>query len=101
MTKEESQGKYLSRCHYYGKLIDIDYVSGALILRFSAYTASAYFGGATSIRIYVPTEIEDALVHELVVNDNYYIIAAPYRVRFNGQYKHRVDMLLNIFREVI
>ena len=93
--------KYLTRCYYYGELQDIDYVNGALVLKFLSYTATKYFGNHSPIRIYVPSELEDRLVHELIVHDNYYIVAAPYRIQFNKQYKHRVDLLLNIFREVI
>lgn len=100
MTIEENN-KYLTRCHYYGKLQDIDYINGALILRFIAYTATKYFGNSSPIRIYIPTELESSIINELVINENYYIIAAPYRIQFNKQYKHRVDLLINIFKEII
>lgn len=93
--------KYLSRCQYYGKLVDMDYVSEALVLLFSVYTASEYFGGSTNIRVYVPTDIEPRLIEELVTGENYFIITAPYRINFKRKYPHRVDLLLSIFKEII
>jgi hypothetical protein len=97
----ETDNKYLTRCHYYGRLKDIDYISEALVLNFIAYTATNYYGNSSPIRIYVPSDMEDRLVQELIVGDYYYIIAAPYRVQFNKEYRHRVDLLLNIFKEII
>lgn len=99
MTIEDN--KYLTRCHYYGELVDIEYVNEALVLKFVAYTATKYYGNSSPIRIYVPSEMEDRLIPELIMNDTYYIVAAPYRIQFHKTYKHRVDLLLNIFREVI
>lgn len=99
--KAYSNLKYLSRCQYYGKLINWDYVSDAMILVFNIYTATEYFGGNTNIRVYVPTDMEKDLERNLIQGDNYFVITAPYRIRFNKTYNHRVDMLINIFQEVI
>lgn len=93
--------KYLTRNYYYGKLLDYEFVSEAMILKFSCYTATEYFGGNVNVRIYVPTSMEQKLQKVLNINDNYFIIAAPYRVKFNKQYQHRIDMLINIFEEII
>ena len=100
-NNNNSNLKYLTRCHYYGKLLDYEYVSEAMILVFNSYIASEYFGGNTPIRIYVPTNLEDKLKQVLVTGANYYIIAAPYRIQYNKQYRHRVDLLINIFEEII
>lgn len=93
--------KYLTRNNYYGKLLDYEFISGAMILKFSVYTATEYFGGSTIIRIYVPTSLDKKLQEALVINNNYFIIAAPYRINLNKKYQHRVDMLINIFEEII
>jgi hypothetical protein len=93
--------KYLSRCHYYGKLLDYEFVSDAMVLVFSSYVASSYFGGTVPIRIYVPTELETQLQQNLIIGENYYIIAVPYRIQFKKQYRHRVDLLISITAEVI
>lgn len=93
--------KYLTRSYYYGKLLDYEFVSGAMILKIACYTLSEYFGGTNIIRIYVPTSLEDILQSTLRINSNYFIVAAPYRVNFNKKYQHRVDMLINIFEEII
>lgn len=92
--------KYLSRCHYYGKLIDWEYVSEAMVLVFNVYVATEYFGGNIPIRIYVPTEMENKLKNNLIVGESYYIIAAPYKIKLNKKYQHRVDLLLNITQEI-
>ena len=93
--------KYISRCQYYGKLKNWEYVDGgAMVLSFIVYSASEYFGGSNTIRIYVPTELEDKLINRLIVGEMYFVIAAPYKVCFKTNYKHRVDLLLNIFQEV-
>lgn len=97
----KSNLKYLSRCQYFGKLIDYEYVSEAMILVLNIYTASEYFGGSTNIRVYVPTELEEDLKRNLIVGENYFVITVPYRIKFNRKYNHRVDLLLNIFSEVI
>lgn len=99
--KPNSNLKYLSRSYYYGKLLDYEFVSEAMILKFSVYTASEYFAGNNIIRIYVPTSLELDLQQALRINSNYFIVAAPYRVRFNKTYQHRVDMLMNIFEEIL
>lgn len=92
--------KYLSRCHYYGKLVNWEYVSEAMILVLNVYVASEYFGGTIPIRVYVPTEMEKKLINNLIVGDSYYVIAAPYKVKWNKKYQHRVDLLVNITQEV-
>lgn len=97
----KSNLKYLSRCMYYGKLHDYEFVSEAMILVFNVYTASEYFGGSTNIRVYVPTELEKELQQNLIVGENYLLFTVPYRIKFNKKYNHRVDLLLNIFSEVI
>jgi hypothetical protein len=93
--------KYFSRCQYYGKLLDWQYVSGAMVLIFQVYTATEFYGKQQKIRIYVPTKFEDRLAGELEQGENYLVIAAPYRVTFKNEYRHRVDMLLGIFKEVL
>lgn len=93
--------KYLTRCHYYGKLIDYEYVSGAIVLKLKVYTATEYYGNSNIIRIYVPTDLENTIKDRVIINDNYLVIAAPYKVRFADNYRHRVDMLINLFQEVL
>lgn len=93
--------KYISRCQYYGKLQDYEYVTGAMVLKFIVYTATEYFGGSSIVRVYVPTDLEEDLRRNLIVGENYLVITAPYRINFNKQYRHRVDLLINIFQEVI
>lgn len=97
----QKSNKYLSRLHYYGKLIDWDYVEGAMVLKLTTYTACDFFGGSNTIRIYVPTELESSIIRELINGENYYIIAVPYKLLFKQTYRHRVDLLLNIFKEII
>lgn len=96
-----SNNKYLSRCQYYGKLENWEYVSGAMVLIFKVYTATEYFGNESKIRVYVPDKLELKLNNELIIGENYLVITAPYRVNFKEKYRHRVDLLLAIFREVI
>lgn len=85
---------------YYGRLMNIEYVENKhFVLVFKAYTATEFYGKDVNIRIYVPTDLEPK-VEDLLVGENYLILAAPYRATFNKQYKFRVDMLLNIFQEV-
>lgn len=96
-----SNKKYLSRCHYYGKLLDWEFVESAMVLKFEVYSATEYFGGSSTIRIYVPTDLEQHMAESLVIGLNYYVIAAPYKVHFKKKYKHRVDLLLQIFEEVL
>lgn len=100
-TNQQNNKKYLSRCQYYGKLIDWDYVEQCMVLKFAVYTATEYYGNTSTVRVYVPTEMEDDIINELFKGDNYFIIAAPYRVAFKQTYKYRVDLLLNIFKEII
>ena len=103
MTKNNtnSNNKYLSRCQYYGKLENWEYVSDAMILIFKVYTATEYFGNESKIRIYVPDKLELKLNNELIIGENYLVITAPYRINFKEKYRHRVDLLIAIFREVI
>lgn len=101
VNTNQQNNKYLSRCQYYGKLIDWDYVEECMILKFAVYTATEYYGNTSTIRIYVPSDMENDIMNELFKGDNYFIIAAPYRVTFKQTYKYRVDLLLNIFKEII
>lgn len=102
MHKDSKQNlKYLSRCHYYGKLLDWEYVEGAVVLKFRVYTATEFFGKSTTIRIYVPTDLEDIVNRELIAGDFYYVICSPYKLTLKRKYYHRVDMLINIFKEII
>ena len=96
-----SNFKYLSRCQYYGTLIDWEYVSDAMVLVLQTYTATEFYGGQNKIRIYVPTKFQDKLANELEQGENYFIIASPYRVTFKNEYRHRVDMLIAIFKEIL
>lgn len=101
MIREHNHNlKYLTRLHYYGKLLDWDYVSDAMVLKFQTYTATEFFGGNCTVRIYVPTVLEKDIRDNLIVGDNYFIIAAPYKLEFKKTYRHRVDLLLNIFKEI-
>lgn len=92
--------KYISRCHYYGKLINWEYVASALILILRVYTATELFGGTQIIRVYIPSEMERDLIPCLNVGEFYFVIAAPYKRTFKEIYKHRVDLGLNIFKEI-
>ena len=100
-STNQNNKKYLSRCQYYGKLIDWDYIEECMVLKFAVYTATEYYGNTSTIRIYVPSDMENDIINELFKGDNYFIIASPYRVTFKQVYKHRVDLLLNIFKEII
>lgn len=101
MNNINSNLKYLSRCQYYGKLENWEYVSDAMILIFKVYTATEYFGNESKIRVYVPDKLELKLSKELEVGENYLVITAPYRINFKQKYRHRVDLLVAIFQEVI
>ena len=96
-----SNNKYLTRSMYYGRLKDIEYVNDAVILIFIVYTATEFFANSCTIRVYVPTSIQDRIVDEVVAGDTYLVVTAPYRINFNKAYRHRVDMLVNIFKEII
>lgn len=96
----EENFKYLSRNYYYGKLVDWEYVNDCMVLKFNVYTATQYYGNSTMIRIYVPTDMEEYLSDRLITGDGYFIISAPYRVHMNKKYQYRVDLLLNIFKEI-
>ena len=101
VNTNQQNNKYLSRCQYYGKLIDWDYVEECMVLRFAVYTATEFYANTSTIRIYVPSDMEKDIINELFKGDNYFIIASPYRVTFKQAYKYRVDLLLNIFKEII
>lgn len=100
-SDNSSNLKYLSRCQYYGKLLDYEYVSEAMVLKLAVYTATEYFGGSSVIRVYVPTDIENDVKNNIIIGENYLVITAPYRINFNKKYRHRVDLLINLFQEVI
>ena len=55
LTRGTNNYKYLSRCHYYGTLKDIEYISDAMVLVFKCYIATEYYGGNNNIMVYVPT----------------------------------------------
>lgn len=93
--------KYLTRLQYYGKLIDWEFVSDAMVLKLAVFAATEYFGGSSTVRLYVPTNLQRDLARSLFIGENYFVIAAPYKVTFKERYRHRVDLLLNIFKEVI
>lgn len=93
--------KYLTRLQYYGKLVDWEFVSDAMVLKLAVFAATEYFGGSSTVRLYVPTNLQRDLARSLFVGENYFVIAAPYKVTFKERYRHRVDLLLNIFKEVI
>ncbi len=93
--------KYLTRLQYYGKLTDWEFVGEAMVLKLAVFTATEYFGGSSTIRLYVPTNLQRDLTRSLFVGENYFVIAAPYKVTFKERYRHRVDLLLNIFKEII
>ncbi|MCM1324110.1 MAG: hypothetical protein NC218_08105 [Acetobacter sp.] len=102
MHKDNKQNrKYLTRCHYYGKLLNWNYIAGAMILELRTYTATEYFGGSSTVRLYVPTELESSLSRALIVGNNYFVVAAPYKMRYADTYRYRVDLLLNIFEEIV
>lgn len=101
MNNINSNNKYLSRCQYYGKLENWEYVSEAMVLIFKVYTATEYFGNESKIRVYVPDKLELKLNNELIIGENYLVITAPYRINFKEKYRHRVDLLIAIFKEVI
>lgn len=93
--------RYYTRLHYFGKLLDWLYVGDKMVVEILVYSACEHCATTNKIRLYVPTGLEDRLSKTLVVGDKYYIIAAPYKLQFDGKYKHRVDILLNIFQEII
>lgn len=92
--------KYITRLFYYGKLLDWEFVNESMVLKFCVYTGTQYYGNSNNIRIYVPTDLENDLFDNLITGDNYFVIAAPYRTKFANKYPYRVDMLLNIFKEI-
>lgn len=96
----EFELRYLNRLFYYGKITNLDSVEGALIITLKCYTASRYFGGYNNVRIYVPSDLENDIVREVTIGDDYFAICAPYRVTFKMTYRHRVDLLLQLFKAV-
>lgn len=101
IKNNQQNSKYLSRCQYYGKLIDWDYVEECMVLKFAVYTATEFYANTSTIRIYVPSDLEYTIINDLFKGENYFVIAAPYRVVFKQTYKYRVDLLLNLFKEII
>ena len=97
---EKDNLKYLSRIHYYGTLIDWDYVGEFMILKLKCFTATEHYANNVTIRLMVPTIMENNIKSELIVGDRYYVIGAPYTLLFDKKYRHRVDLLLHIFKEV-
>ena len=96
----EFELRYLNRLFYYGKITNLDSVEGALIITLKCYTASRYFGGYNNVRIYVPSDLENDIIREVTIGDDYFAICAPYRVTFKMTYRHRVDLLLQLFKAV-
>ena len=101
MNNINSNNKYLTRCQYYGTLETWEYVSNAMVLIFKVYVATEYFGKESKIRVYVPDKLELRLNNELEIGEKYLVITAPYKINFKEKYRHRVDLLLAIFKEVI
>ena len=97
---EKHNLKYLTRLYYYGKLLDWDYVGEYMIIKLNTYTATEYFGGSNVIRLLVPTELENDIRNNLIVGEKYLALGAPYSLHFKKEYRHRVDLLLHIFKEV-
>ncbi|MBQ2349966.1 MAG: hypothetical protein II393_01670 [Cytophagales bacterium] len=100
VIKSSENLKYLSRSYYYGTLTDYEYVSGTLILKMAVYTSTAYYGNTSIIRVSVPTDLEEEIFDYLVTGDKYFLITAPYKVKASIGYPYRVDLLLNIFKEI-
>lgn len=92
--------KYLTRLYYYGKLLDWDYIGEHMILKLNTYTATEYFGGSNVMRLLVPSKLEDKIKDSLIIGDMYFVVGAPYSLHFKKEYRHRVDLLLHIFKEV-
>lgn len=88
--------KYISRCFYYGKLKDYEWVNEGLVLKFAVYTATVYSATTVMIRVYVPSDLEDQIIDNIECGSNYSLIAAPYKVSFAKKYPYRVDLLLDI-----
>ena len=92
----EENLKYLSRCQYYGTLEDCEYPEvGGLILKFKVFTATSFYAVNVTIRIYVPTEMEDDVHYQMEIGERYWVLCSPYTIRLGKSYPHRVDLLLN------
>ena len=100
VNTNQQNNKYLSRCQYYGKLIDWDYIEECMVLKFAVYTATEFYANTSTIRIYVPIDMEKDIINELFKGDNYFIIAAPWRVTVRQGYEDRVDLVLDIFKGI-
>lgn len=98
--RSEENLKYLSRSFYYGTLNTYEYINGGLVLKLICYSASAWHGGSTVIRVYVPSDLENEIIDYLECGGNYFLITTPYKVKASSGYPYRVDLLLNIFKEV-
>lgn len=92
--------RYISRSFYYGVLKDYEYVGDGLVLKMGVYSASRYQGTYSIVRVYVPTDLEQQIIDFLITGDNYFLITAPYKARGAKDYQYRVDLLLNIFKEL-
>lgn len=93
--------KYITRCSYYGKLTDMEYLeSGALVIRLACYTASYCTASTTTVRIYIPTDMENEIIDFLTIGFNYFIVCCPYRSFNSKGYPYRVDLALHVFKEV-
>jgi hypothetical protein len=92
--------KYINRSFYFGYLEDWEYMNGAMILKMKCYTATMYFGNTVPVRIFVPTDMEEFLEENLVTGDKYFCVTAPYKCSVAKGYNYRVELLLNIFKEI-
>lgn len=101
MKSSNNNKKYLSRCQYFGKLENWDYVGNMMVLSVRVYTACEHFGKSIPVKISVPTELEERLSRELMIGNDYFYICTPYRVTLGEKFRHRVDLLLNIFEEIV
>lgn len=98
--RSEENLKYLSRSFYYGTLKDYDWVGEALVLKMNCFTATAWSATNSVVRVYVPTDLEHQIIDYLECGSNYFLVTAPYSVRFQAKFNHKVDLLLNIFKEI-
>ena len=100
----EENLKYLSRCIYYGTLKDYDFITSkdgensSTVLKIQCYTATSYTGNTSTIRMYVPSDMD--IIDYLEIGQNYLYICAPYKVTGGAGYPYRIDLLLNIFKEI-
>lgn len=100
LNKIQIEDKYVSRCHYSGKLIKMERTEAQknLVLTLLCRVATPYYDKNVKVRIYVPQAVEPYLNYSLVIGSEYFVVCAPYASNFKG-YRHRVDMLLNMYRK--